>query len=158
MESLFLGVYWGNREEDRDKCAEKLSEFLAVASGLFPELAQWFLKSSRKKRALKPIDFSPEAIAGALRTNNRDTDGQPILELGFNVGLWNGTSASFSATVGASSRYVGNSVLLSFDGECPADRGAWKRLIEGAVHVFDPDSAVVTDGTFPGTGADFLTL
>ena len=89
-----------------------------------------------------------------MKANDRDLTGDPVVELGFNLSLWNGGNASFSATVRAFSPYVENSVVLSFHGDCPVDREKWRRLIERAVEDFDPDAAVATNHDYIAAHGD----
>lgn len=119
-----------------------------------PTLERWFLKAKRKKDAAVAADISAEAIEALLKTNNRDTTGEPIAELGFSLGIWNGESASLSATVGAFSPYVGNSVVLSYNGDSPSNSVVWRTLIEHAVEAFDPDAAVVTNHDYVACHGD----
>ena len=126
------------------ECATRLSNYLRVIGLLESTFQEWNQKTSRHPDTAKAAVLSMEGIDALLKTNNRDVGGDPIVELGFNLSLWNGSNALFSATIGAYSPYIENSVVLSFRGDCPVDSETWRRLIEKAVEAFDPDSAVVT--------------
>lgn len=154
VDSLFLGAYWKARKETRTECATRLSSYLRAIGSVEPTLQGWFQKASRRQAANKAADLSVEGIQGLLKTNNRDVGGDPIVELGFNLSLWSGGNVSFSATVGAFSPFIENSVVLSFRGDGPVDREMWRRLIEKAVDAFDPDTAVVTNHDYVAAHGD----
>lgn len=154
VKSLFLGVYWASRKESRTDCAARLARFLSAGTGVDPTLERWFLKANRKKDAIIAADITTEGVDALLKTNKKDTTGEPITELGFSLGIWNGESASLSATVGAFSPYVGNSVVLSYNGDSPASAAVWRTLIERAVEAFDPDTAVVTNHDYVASHGD----
>lgn len=142
---MFLGIYWAGRRESKRDCADRIASFLVAILSVDSDLSRWYLKASSKKGARVPVDISREAIENALRSNNRDTDGQAIAELGYGLAIWNGKNASFSASVGVISPFVSNSAVLSFAGMSPTDGAFWEQLIKIAVTSFDPDTAVVTN-------------
>lgn len=144
MDSSFLGAYWTGRAEDRGQCASRISAFLRAAGAAHASLGPWFRKASRKSAAFKPVDISPAGIESLLTTNNSDVSGQPILDLGFSLGIWNGDNAGFSVTIGATSPYIKNAAVLSFEGVPSFNSATWLRLIGCAVEALEPDSAVVT--------------
>jgi hypothetical protein len=154
IDSLFLGAYWKARQETRADCASRLANYIREIGAIEPTLQQWFQKSSRRQNARKAADLSIDGIVTLLKTNDREFSGDPMVELGFNLSLWNGGNASISATVGAFSPYIENSVVLSFRGACPTNKNTWRRLIEEAVKAFDPDSAVVTNHDYIAAHGD----
>jgi len=144
MKSLFLGAYWKGRGESRRQAAARISAFLCATGAIDLSLSCWFQKGSRKASAFKPAALSSQGIEPLLKSNNRDITGDAIADLGYNIGLWNGENASFSATVGATSPYIENSIVLSFQGDSPCDSSTWRKLMEQVIEAFAPDSAVVT--------------
>jgi hypothetical protein len=148
VNSLFLGAYWKVRKESRMECATRLSNYLRAIGSVESLFQKWFQKASRRPDATNAADLSIEGLHALLKTNDRDVGGEPIVELGFNLSLWNGANASFSAVVGAFSPYIENSIVLSFRGDGPFEGETWRRLIEKAVEAFDPDSAVVTSDDY----------
>jgi hypothetical protein len=122
----------------------RVSKYLRAIGSKDPSLEAWLLKAQSRKEEGTRADITPGGIASVLRTNNRDTDGEVIRELGFSVSLWNGKDASFSATVGSYSPHIKNSVVLSFHQDGPSERLIWRYLFEKAIEAFDPESAVVT--------------
>jgi hypothetical protein len=148
LDSLFLGAYWPQRRETRAECAARISKFLSGIRDAGPDVQRWFLKAKRKELARTAIDVSPPDIEALLITNDRDATGEPIEELGFRLGLWNGERVAFSATVGAFNSFVHNSLVLSFQGESLSDASKWCLLIDAAIASFDPDSAVVTNQNY----------
>lgn len=149
---MFVGAYWGKRKEARDECAKRIFEILNRVRGMHPTLEAWFLKG-RKKSGLpdSAVEFSLQQISRILRTNNRDTDGQPIPELGFSIGVWNGKhelSASFSASCGGWSNLVKNSAVLDFDSSWNENnflsQDRMREVLVEFIRAFEPDVAVVT--------------
>jgi len=144
MESIYLAAYWKARPESRDECAEKISDFLRAAASTDDSLKEWFLKGAQRSEARKSAKLFKVGIGPLLRTNNRETTGEPMLDLGFNLSLWNGRNGSFSITIGSTNRWIENCALLKFHGECVMPKSKWILLMNAAVHSFQPDSAVVT--------------
>jgi hypothetical protein len=136
------------------ECATRLSDYLRAISLIETSFQEWHQKAPRRRDAATTVDVSIEGIHALLKTNNRDVGGDPIVELGFNLSLWNGSNVSFSATVGAFSPYIENSVVLSFRGNRRFDSETWRRLIERAVEAFEPDSAVVTNHDYVAAHGD----
>lgn len=151
---MFLGAYWGIRRETRTECALRISTALTAMTKHHSALGSWYRKGRTKSAAIKnQLDVSAESLGEILKTNRRDADGSEISELGFSIGLWNGSDVlpvSFSATCGACTKYVKNSVML----ELPADINVGaeeslrpqqvRELLADIIAAFDPDTAVVT--------------
>lgn len=148
---MFIGAYWGNRKETRDECAKRIADVLQRLAQNHPALGTWYQKGRSKNAALKNIvELTPDSIGRILRTNNRDTDSLPIVELGFRIGVWNGNTqlaASFSATCGGYSDVVKNRVVLDFDPSWDAGLLSSERMrsiLTDFIEAFDPEKAVVT--------------
>ena len=112
-----------------------------------PSLAQWFTKGRAAQTTRSPVSASSSGILPFLKTNNRDTDGSAIADLGFSLNLWNGSSMSLSITCGAFSPAIRNSVVLSLP--ATAELGAedlanMRALLDAVIDVWAPDVAVAT--------------
>lgn len=149
---MFVGAYWGKRKETRDECAKRIADVLQRLGENHPALGTWYQKARSKSAAMKnTVELSPGSIGRILRTNTRDTDGSPIAELGFSIGVWNGNDelpASFSATCGGYSDFVKNSAVLDFDPSWDyvelVTSGRLRTVLVDLVKALDPDKAVVT--------------
>lgn len=121
---LYIGAYWGQRKQSADECAERLIACLKGLEATSSAFESWFRRGKSKQAALQqPVDPSDySGIVGLLESgrNKRDTDRSVIEDLGFSVGLWNGTdgdrSASMSVACGVYSPnpHLRNSVVLDF--------------------------------------------
>lgn len=129
---MFAGAYWGSRPETQQDAARRLLAFIERGSEISEALGSWYPKQRRKPtRPLKPIATELGELASRLKSNRRDTDGTVIEELGFSIGVWNGESMSLSATIGASSPFVPNSILLSdSSGAAGLSDEDWRLIIE----------------------------
>jgi hypothetical protein len=147
MHSLFIGGYWPSRRETKEQCAHRAADFLTLIK-THPEMAQWFPKGKTAKLSTKaPVPVTPLGVLPFLKTNNRDTDGSAISELGFDLNLWNGSSISLSISCGSFSPVVGNYVVLNLPAadEVGAEKlAALRPLLEAIVTVWEPDHAVLT--------------
>lgn len=149
---MFIGAYWDTRKESQSECAGRISEALNLFSQVHPELSKWYLKGRSKKAASKEVGTSPEDVEAILRTNNRDSDGSAISELGFNAGMWNGSDqfpCSFDVTCGGYSDFVKNSVVLQLPaGSDVLSDAEIRKVLEGMIAAFDPENALVTSHQF----------
>lgn len=119
-EAFYVGAYWGARAEPVADCACRLAGFLAALGEIDPLMAAWREKGAdRKAASLRHVDPSPEALqelllAGRARRDDRDRSVMP--DLGFLVGMWNGSDVQVGLTVrcGASAPAGGisNSVVI----------------------------------------------
>lgn len=93
------------------------------------------------------MPLTAEGIEPYLKTNNRDTDGAPIVELGFDLGLWNGGSVSLSITCGAYSPAICNSVVIYLPPTAELgenDLATFRSLLDACIDAWEPDHAVAT--------------
>lgn len=153
-DNLFIGAYWSSREENRRECAERVLRFLNSIK-MHPDLTHWFWKLKSRKEAAVPLELSIAGIEEGLKTNNRDSNGTAIRELGFSMGAWNGNDAkpaSLGITCGASSNFVKNSVVLDLPPQPPPTEAqsfeVLRVLLEKTIIAWDPDDAVVTSTDF----------
>ncbi len=147
MHTPFVGAYWTSRRETKERCARRVAEFFGRIQ-MIPDLACWFTKGGSTKVAIRlPVPANAEGILPFLKTNNRDTDGSAIAELGFSLNLWNGRSTSLSVTCGAFSPVIRNAIVLNLPtaAEVEAkDLMDMRSLLEAVIDIWEPDQAVAT--------------
>lgn len=155
MSSPFIGAYWGKREESAESCAGRLSILINRLGACHPLLQGWRKKGRSRAAAVGiQVETSAEDILKLLRTNNSEIDGSAISDLGFNLSLWNGNEdhgISFSATCGAFTEYVKNSVVLQLPpggSEGSLEGVDLESLIQDFVDALDPDAAMLTSNDF----------
>lgn len=144
-ENLFLACYWGPRLESKLACADSIARFWALSVDLHPCFSTSLATASKKMKGWSPSVAAD--IGKLLKTNNLDSTGEPIPELGFNVALWN-KCLTFSASIGMYHPKMTNSIVLSFKGESPYNPEFWRALVRNAVACFDPDHVVVTTHSY----------
>jgi len=117
-DAFYAGAYWGARSEPLQSCSERLAQFLGDLARVHPLLGTWYLKGGSRTDALKH-SIQPQAgpLASVLTVGRKRRDDRSVIdELGFTVGLWNGSdiSVGLMVTCGASSQRVSNAVVLNF--------------------------------------------
>lgn len=164
-DDLYLGAYWGPRQESAYECAERLAACLTELHAIGGPLASWYAKDGgdtsgtfQKKRLERPVHtWNTDEVAHLLLRgrNRRDTDGAVIETLGFSAHLWNwkgpdrsyspGLSATLSTTCGMYSRnpHLRNVVVLDFPKQLSAtrDRESSSRAILAVVKAWQPEWA-----------------
>jgi hypothetical protein len=146
MHTPFVGAYWASRKEAKEKCAQRVVDFFERIREN-SALAEWFPKGRSAKTTKSPVPSNAKGILPFLKTNNRDTNGSAIAELGFSLNLWNGSSSSLSITCGAFSPAIRNSVVVSLPPLAEIKSGDLENMrlvFEATIDVWDPDQAVVT--------------
>ncbi len=160
MGSHYLGAYWGARAETLEQCTDRCVSFLKRIGSVDSALATWYEKGRSRRDALrKPVEPTPVRIRDLLLAgrNRRDLGDRSVLEdLGFRVGMWNGSAApdsvglsvrcgSYTAVKGLGNALVVN--LPSPEGEvgrrlfAGATAGA---LVEAVVEYWEPTWATWT--------------
>jgi hypothetical protein len=140
---LFVGAYWSARTETHEEAAARVADFLRQLSTYKP-FSAWFPKAKAKAEANVSVAPTKEGVAAHLRGGRRDT-GEPMPEVGFSLGLWNGAHASLRVTIAASSPHVLNAAVISFGPEAgEMDRAELEGALNAAIRAFEPDHAVVT--------------
>jgi hypothetical protein len=146
--AYFVGAYWGQREESRQACADRMSVFLHALAKQDAALSNWFKKTASRKAPLVALPHDTDGLGTHLRTNQRDIGGEAIAELGFNFSAWTGREVamppSLAATCGAYSPVVRNSVVVSFDPAAQPTPDLLQGILRAAVTAFDPEDAVVS--------------
>lgn len=150
---MFIGAYWSEREESKEAAARRISQYLVAIGKQFDDFATWYnLGNSRAEALRSPVSVNAESIASNLSVNRRDSDRQPIPELGFQFSAWNGKNVSFSADIGSYSQYVINSVVLDSDA---LELKMSRTLLDEIIRAFDPEHAVfASDEHLAQTGAE----
>lgn len=146
MAGYFIGVYWGPRKEPRLACAARLSTFLTALTTNEYGFIRWMRKG--KVQGGQAVQTTEATIAKLLRTNNRDVGGEAIAELGFSFSVWSqsnsGIVVSLSATCGAFSPRISNSLVVSFDPSADPTMDLLREIFTKAVETFDPELGVVS--------------
>jgi len=150
MATSFIAAYWKDRPETRSGCAARYAN-LIVSLRKYPDLECWFFKLKSAKQAPEPVPVEAKELERYLRTNNRDTDGASIPELGFTLSIWNGkddgSAASLSIKCGGYDSPSSNWVLLDMPGRrepVHANLEEYRSLLRDVIDHFDPDEAVLT--------------
>jgi hypothetical protein len=116
-----LGAYWDARPDALEKCTKDAVQFFARLAEIDPLLALWYERGRSRKDALKRrIDTSDTQCIRELllkRRSRRDIAGEVMDDLGFRLGLWNGSGeeaaeASVDIHCGCYSERIGNNVLI----------------------------------------------
>jgi hypothetical protein len=159
MNDLYIGAYWGPRQESVGQCADRLIACLERLRDCDEVFSQWFEKGRSRKDALKKLmDFHTKAnlfrILEAGRTR-RDLDRAVIDDLGFHVGLWNGgaetRSASISISCGiyAENPHLRNSVVITLPEDLGglSDKDRCVKVLKVVADTWEPDWAGVISET-----------
>jgi hypothetical protein len=142
---IFLGVYWGPREQSRESVASTLCEFLlAIREAVGEPASHWFKTARSKAAAKREIALTVQSIDKELKTSRTDIGKQPMPELGYSFGAWNGAELDVTASIGGFSPRLRNAVVLTDGGGTIGDVSQWEALASSAVRLFDPDAVAVT--------------
>lgn len=98
------GAFWGSRQENIDECADRIGEFLKRVAECSPVLANWYRTGFSRSEALgaPAVRGDDRHVIVALLEkgrNRRDDTDEPIADLGFHVGLWNGHEGELGASL-----------------------------------------------------------
>jgi len=125
IETYYTGTYWGPRQEDAERCAQRLAHLARLLAPVDPLFAQWFKSAKTLKESLKrPLDSDIDGLRRYIqRKMMKDDRRVPMPELGFSVWLWNGGSGGGNAWLqmafGGYSERVPNSCGLQAPDEGP---------------------------------------
>jgi hypothetical protein len=157
-ESYYLGAYWGIRKELVKPCAHRLAGFMICLAECDPCFTRWFKLGQSRQEALKD-EIKPDVATQQsllLAERNRTDIGHKIIEdLGFLIGLWNGSSndaesAGLMIRCGSYAPHPGfNSCVINLPyGETVRERllhvPVLKTVMECVVSAWDPDWSVIT--------------
>ena len=154
--SMFVGAYWGPREEDIEGCAARVMDFFRRLSSISPFWARWYnIRRTRRNASKSSMNLASKKVIIELLDQGRnrgDTDNSIIEDLGFRVGLWNGEKKDRDASVnvhcGAYHPHSGNSVLIYLPRGVPEliAPEPCAALLEAVVRSFEPEWGVVSSG------------
>jgi hypothetical protein len=126
LETYYIGAYWGARKEDAQACARRMATVVQLLQPVDPLFASWFKGSKSLKQALqRPLELEPSSLQKYIQRNlMRDDRRQPMEDLGFSVGLWNGCQGGNDAWLtifcGGYWEQVSNSCVLDAPCKGPA--------------------------------------
>jgi hypothetical protein len=133
---IYVGAYWGVRQETAEACTARVVGTLHELDCVDSQFCRWFTLGRSRKEALRhQVTISQDKLCALLKkgVNRGDFDKQPIPDLGFSIGLWNGApddeSVGLSIHCGMYSPWVNNSVVL----DLPSDGKPLGRLLNFAV-------------------------
>ena len=149
-----IGLYWSARQESLDHCSDRC--FASLSALQAHGFNSFFRLGRTRKAALKqPFEVSLAAVRESLErgVNRRDTDRQPIPELGYSFSFWSGGSDdeaySVSTTCGCYSQYVGNHFVLSLPSagarSLPSALQDALALFGVLTEIWTPDRGIVCD-------------
>ncbi len=94
VEGYYASAFWGVRKEPVEQCTQQTVGFLSCLVQCDPCLAHWFKTGRSRKEALKyEVKLDTATIHALLLAGRSRKDiGRSIIEeLGFLIGLWNGS-------------------------------------------------------------------
>lgn len=140
---MFIGAYWPGRRSSKAEAASRIAAFMADLGLIDSRLATWYRKGEAPNA--RSVRLDQRGVSAQLTQNTRDSDGQAIPELGWQMSAWNGHEVAFSALVGSHIAQLVNSVVLNFGprGEGPP-LPVQEAILELMVRHFDPEHAVAT--------------
>ncbi|WP_185233239.1 Imm52 family immunity protein [Teredinibacter franksiae] len=143
-----VGVYWGDRRETTEACAERMLKFITVSSSCFPFLSNWRSKASSSEKC-DLLDVGN--VSGVIQlfrdgVQCKDIGGGSIPELGCSVGVVADSTFMPSVSVGvrcgvhSSNKNIGNCVVVKF----PTNLGIenleyFESLLSLMVELWEPD-------------------
>jgi hypothetical protein len=150
--SYTVGTYWGQREESRQACANRISVFLQGLAAQGAVLSRWYRLLASPKAPLRELPRDVDGLLPLLEVNRLDIGGEVIVDLGFYFSAWNGWNADLPASLsvgcGAFNSAVGNRAVVCFDSEASPTLDLLREILRVAVTAFDPeDGVVVSDAT-----------
>jgi len=153
VETYYLGVYWGPRQEDAEACAQRLAHMVRLLEPVDPLLARWFKNAKSLKETLKrPLDAELAGLRKYIQSKlMKDDRRQPMPDLGFDFGLWNGGSGGddvwFSIGCGGYFERMSNRCVMQAPEEGPIGErvltGAFQaQVLRALATAWDPDWGV----------------
>ena len=155
MGDLFIGAYWGPRQESVGQCADRLMVCFELLRDCDEVLSRWFEKGKSPREALgQPVDLlSHEKTLQLLESGRRkrELDRTTIEDLGYRVSLWNGQASTKSANVSiccgihAENPHLLNSVVFDLPEDLTGlpDRDQCMKILRIFVDTWEPDWAGV---------------
>lgn len=156
---LYVGAYWGPRQEDAGQCADRLTACFQGLHDCDKVFAKWFERGKSRREALKkPVDVRSKDIVRRLLEagrHRRDLDRIVMDDLGFTVGLWNGGSDSRSVSISiccglySENPHLRNSVVIDLPEDLGslADKDRCVQILKCVAKTWEPDWAGVISRT-----------
>jgi len=153
IETYYLGMYWGPRQESAEVCAQRTAHMVRLLEPLDPLFARWFKCVRSLKESLKrPLDVELGALGQYIQSRvMRDSARRPMADLGFSVHLWNGESGGddvwLDVCCGGYFEQVPNSCVLRTPykgpvGERVLTTAFQKQVLRAIATAWDPDWGV----------------
>ncbi|WP_423069475.1 Imm52 family immunity protein [Devosia sp. CN2-171] len=95
-----VGVYWAARQESLDACAERLRRHFDLLSELSEWTRVWYRRPNSVRKGSVPTSLASHNDLVRLLgrgVNRRDDNREPIVDLGWQLHLWNGYQAATRA-------------------------------------------------------------
>ena len=159
MSDLYIGAYWGPRQESVGQCADRLMACLERLRDCDEFFSQWFEKGKSRRDALAlPFDLrSKEKTLQLLESgrSKRDVDRTTIEDLGFRIDLWNGKASTRAAAISvrcglyAENPHLRNSVVIDLPEDLGglADKDHCAQVLKCVAETWEPDWAGVISRT-----------
>jgi hypothetical protein len=153
MRKFIIAAYWNRRKNNLNDLVDSTMELLLLIKKLFPQLDNWKEKTvtKRKMENNSKTVFDKNDILHSFKQNIRDSDGQPIPELGFSIGLWSktidGNTASLNITAGiyTDTKSIKNSCVLKIPLVNELEIASLGSLLEKISLSFEPVWGVIAD-------------
>jgi hypothetical protein len=155
MKRYCLCSYRNIRKRSLEDCVEDTRTLFAGLAALDGEMFRWKKRGWSKTKAMSHplLDIEDREILRGLLlkgVNHTDYPKEPIPELGYHIGLWNGNpkdeaSANLSLSNGSYAKTATNAFVLQFPdhGRLDADDALAQRMMQLAVDVLDAEWAVL---------------
>lgn len=159
MNDLYIGAYWGPRQESVGQCADRLMACLERLRGCDEVFSQWFEKGKSRRNALSlPCDLQSQEKTMQLLDSGRskrDFDRTTIEDLGFRVSLWNGQASTRSASISIScgiyneNPHLHNSVVITLPEDLGglSDKDRCVKVLKVVADTWEPNWAGVISET-----------
>ncbi len=156
IESYYIAVYWGSREESLDICTKKVIDFFSILSEMNSSFEKWFEKGYSRKKALEhQYIFEYDKINKSLLKSRIKTDiGNIIIEnLGYSFSTWNGLQegevTGISIHCNTSANCVSNNVVINLPSNKEIYDDIYKidfilRMFNLLIEVWHPEQIVMT--------------
>ncbi|MCY1081692.1 immunity 52 family protein [Archangium lansingense] len=152
-ETYYGGIYWAERKEPAEACAQRAETFFRLLSRCDPIYARWFEQADSRKKALQ-LQFEPTAETFTRFFKRRAyQEGRD----GFMIGVWTGHEQGHGGQVslrcGSAAEFVPNSGLLYLPKEEPEmervlTATVLAEVLRTMVLAWEPDWGVITSGDF----------
>jgi hypothetical protein len=155
VKTLLIRVFWGQRQESKGSCADRLASCLSQLGAVSPLFEAWKALGRSRSEARSEIETTARALARHLRQHYTDVPRAPIPSLGFRFGAWagefEGPSANISVHCGSYNPRSSNSAVLSI-----ACYGTWgqvgrstvRSLLDVLVETWRPEWGTAGFGLF----------